>query len=124
MSSTWPAPSWVTCSSGKVHEPTVSILIVTGTGTGVGKTVKGTKKIKSPVNPTGSKKNPPKGNTTRIFITKNGANTLRAVAKIVYGNAARWKEIYNKNTQVLKSLNVPLTDLQYKRLPYGMKLHY
>lgn len=92
--------------------------------TGVGNKINNPKKTTSPVNPVGSKTNPPKGTGSRIFTTKNGANTLRAVAKIVYGNPARWREIYNKNTKLLNSLNVPIIDLQYKRLPYGLKLHY
>lgn len=92
--------------------------------TGVGAKKGKPKTTTSPVNPVGSTKKKPKGKSNRQFITKNGGNTLRAVAKLVYGNAARWREIYNKNTAVLNSLNLPLAQLQYKRLPYGMKLNY
>lgn len=92
--------------------------------TGVGARKAKKKTTRSPNNPIGSTRKPPKGKSNRIFTTKNGANTLRAVAAIVYGNANRWREIYNKNQKLLKSLNVPLAQLQYKRLPYGMKLNY
>ena len=92
--------------------------------TGVGAKKSKPKTTGSPVNPVGSTAKPKKGKTNRIFTTKNGANTLRAVAKIVYGNPSRWREIYNKNRKLLSSLNLPLAQLQYKRLPYGMKLNY
>jgi len=92
--------------------------------TGVGAKKSKPKATSSPVNPVGSTKKPAKGKSNRIFTTKNGGNTLRAVAKLVYGNADRWREIYNKNTRTLSSLGVPLTEMQYKRLPYGMKLNY
>ena len=92
--------------------------------TGIGAKRKPPKTTGSPVNPIGSTKKPPKGKSNRTFTTKSGGNTLRAVAKLMYGNAERWREIYNKNKKVLNSLNVPLAQLQYKRLPYGLKLNY
>lgn len=97
---------------------TVSFLMV-----GIGKKVRSTKKTRPPSNPQASKAKP-KGKPTRVFTTKNGASTLRAVAKIVYGNAERWRDIYNKNLKLLKSLNIPLHTLPTKTLPYGLKLHY
>lgn len=92
--------------------------------TGVGARKSKPRTTTSPVNPVGSTKKPKKGKSNRIFVTKNGANTLRAVAKLVYGNPNRWREIYNKNTKLLNSLNTPLAELQYKRLAYGLKLNY
>lgn len=97
---------------------TVSFLLI-----GVGKKTRSTKKVRPPSNPT-SRKAKPKGKATRVFVTKNGASTLRAVAKIVYGNPDRWREIYNKNLKVLKSLHIPLHTLPTKVLPYGIRLHY
>jgi len=91
--------------------------------TGVGAKKSKPKTTGSPVNPIGSTKKPPKGKAHRVFVTKSGGNTLRAIAKLVYGNPARWREIYSKNVNVLQGL-APLLELQYKRLPYGMKLHY
>lgn len=90
--------------------------------TGVGAKLKVPKKTAPPNNPISSKK--PKGKSNRVFTTKSGANTLRAIAKLVYGNANRWKEIYVKNQLKLSTLNVPLVQMQYKRLPYGWKLNY
>jgi hypothetical protein len=92
--------------------------------TGVGARRSKPKTTGAPVNPVGSTKKSPKGKSNRIFTTKSGGNTLRAVAALVYGNAARWREIHKKNTKLLNSLGVPLEQLQYKRLPYGMKLNY
>lgn len=92
--------------------------------TGVGKKVKKTKKTKSPVNPVGSKKKPTKGSGNRIFVTKAGGNTLRAIAKLVYNNTSRWTEIWEKNQIKLAKLNVPKAELAYRHLPYGMRLHY
>lgn len=92
--------------------------------TGVGAKKTKPKTTGSPVNPIGSTKKPPKGKSNRVFTTKSGGNTLRAVAQLVYGNPGRWREIYNKNTKLLSSLGVPLAQLQYKRLPYGLKLNY
>jgi hypothetical protein len=97
---------------------TINFLMV-----GVGKKTKVTKKTRPPSNPT-SKKAKPRGKTARVFITRDGVRTLRAVAKTVYGNADRWNEIYSKNLKVLKSLNVPLHTLQVKVLPVGLKLVY
>lgn len=92
--------------------------------TGVGKKIHKGKKTKTPVNPVGTVSKPPRGVPTRTFTTKSGANTLRAVAKIVYGNPGRWQEIYNKNKNALARFNKPLLELQYFHLPYGIKLHY
>lgn len=67
---------------------------------------------------------PDRGKSERVFIVRDGAGTLRAVAKIVYGNANRWREIYNKNSKVLNTLNVQLHVLPTKPLPHGLRLKY
>lgn len=82
------------------------------------------KKISSPVNPrTGKGKAVPRGKSQRIFTVHAGANTLRAVAKLVYGTPNRWGDIYNKNKKVLKKYG-PLHTIPTKRLPLGLKLNY
>jgi hypothetical protein len=91
----------------------------------IGKLVKKPKSITSPVNPRTNKgRAKPRGKSSRIFTVHAGGNTLRAVAKLVYGNSNRWNEIYNKNTTTLKKLGVPMHLIPTKRLPYGMKLTY
>lgn len=86
-----------------------------------------TNKVKvtqSPVNPRTNKgKAKPKGKSSRVFTIHSGGNTLRAAAKLVYGNADRWREIYDKNTSVLKKI-APLYSIPTKRLPLGLKLYY
>lgn len=91
--------------------------------TGVRGLVKKPKVINTPVNPN-SKKPKNKGKSGRVFTVRNGARTLRAVAKIVYKNDLRWREIYNKNQKALNKLDTPLHELPIKTLPLGMKLEY
>jgi hypothetical protein len=98
---------------------------VTFRRTGLGKYVPRPRSISSPVNPhtrRGAAK--PRGKSSRIFTVHAGANTLRAVAQLVYGNPNRWADIYNLNKKTLKKLNVPLHMIATKRLPLGMKLNY
>lgn len=90
---------------------------------GVGKGLKKKKIIASPTNPT-SKRAKPKGTATRTFTIHAGARTLRAAAKLVYGNPDRWREIYNKNLTALNKLGIPLNVLPTKNLPLGLKLKY
>lgn len=90
---------------------------------GVGKKLKSKKVIASPTNPI-TKTGKDKGTGQRIFTIHAGARTLRAVAKLVYGNPERWREIYDKNTKVLNSLGIPFNILPTKILPLGLKLHY
>lgn len=77
----------------------------------------------SPVNPKPGVKGKPRGKSSRVFTVHAGANTLRAIAKLVYGDSKRWNEIYNKNVAVLKKIG-PLYTIPTKRLPLGLKLHY
>lgn len=91
---------------------------------GVGAKLPSVKTIVERVSLTPISKAQPRGATHRVFYTKNGANTLRAVAAIVYGNSARWKDIYNKNRKILDTLNVSQHILPIKTLPYGLKLNY
>lgn len=78
---------------------------------------------RSPVNPNPGKKGKKRGRSERVFTVHAGGNTLRAAAKLVYGNANRWQEIYNKNTKTLKKYG-PLYSISTKRLPLGLKLEY
>jgi hypothetical protein len=87
-----------------------------------GKRLKKDKFIKPPHK--GGKKKPPKGKSTRVFTVHAGANTLRYIAKIVYGNANRWHDLYSKNEKKLNALRIPLHNLPNYRLPLGMKLNY
>lgn len=67
---------------------------------------------------------PEKGKTQRVFIVHSGARTLRAVAKLVYGDANRWQDIYHKNGKVLNSLNASPAKLPTTILTLGLKLKY
>ena len=92
--------------------------------TSLGRKTSTPKKITSPINPRTNKgKAQPRGKSSRIFTVHAGANTLRAVAKIVYKNPNRWAEIYNKNKKALKKYG-PLHTIPTKRLPLGLKLNY
>lgn len=91
--------------------------------TGVSQKVIPPKTVKSPVNPAGNKTKP-RGNSTRVFVVRNSASTLRAVASNVFDNPNRWREIYDKNQKALNKLNVPLVSLATKKLPLGMRLYY
>jgi hypothetical protein len=75
--------------------------------------------------PTGPKGDP-KGTTTQQFTVKKGAQTLRNVAYQVYGEADRWKEIYELNKALLNKLypNALISTMPTKVLPLGMKLKY
>lgn len=90
---------------------------------GVGRKLKKKKIIASPTNPT-NKKAKPKGTPTRVFTVHAGGRTLRAAAKLVYGNPDRWREIYNKNITALGKLGIPMNVIPTKNLPLGMKLKY
>lgn len=82
------------------------------------------KTVTAPVNPRTNKgQAKPRGKSSRVFTVHSGGNTLRAAAKLVYGNANRWREIYDKNTNVLKKI-APLYSIPTKRLPLGLKLYY
>lgn len=81
---------------------------------------------KQPLNPVGTTIKVPKkkGKGARTFTIHSGARTLRAVAKLVYGNPERWPEIYNKNFKYLTMLNIPFNILPTKILPLGFPLKY
>jgi hypothetical protein len=92
---------------------------------GVGKNVTKKKTVASPSNPIAKNKVVAnKGVGTRTFTTHAGGNTLRAVAKLVYDNPDRWREIYNANIKALTALNIPMNILPTKPLPLGLKLKY
>lgn len=91
--------------------------------TATGRKTNKPKKISSPVVPTTKHTTKPRGKSSRIFTVHAGANTLRAIAKLVYGNSNRWGDIYNKNKKALKPYG-PLHSIPTKRLKLGLKLNY
>lgn len=86
-----------------------------------------------PPNPSISKVKP-KGKPTRIFIVKDGARTLRAISKIVYGNQDKWNTIVQLNAGQLANwrrgqalnaaYNLPTFQLPTYRWPIGTKFRY
>lgn len=66
---------------------------------------------------------PPKGQTSRTFTTRSGANTLRLIASAVYGDPNQWRQIYEKNKVFFDSFNQPLMTWQYAVLGPGMQLN-
>lgn len=98
---------------------------VTFTFLGVGDKVKSVKKLAATSSMrTKSGQAPERGKKERVFVVRDGASTLRAIAGKVYRNPNRWREIYNKNRTVLNSLNVQLFQLPTKPLPPGLRLFY
>lgn len=65
----------------------------------------------------------PRGEASRTFTTRDGANTLRLIANIVYGDPSLWQRIYEKNKTLFVNLNVPLAQLQFVILGPGMQLN-
>lgn len=96
---------------------------ITARRTGVTGLVRRQPIIKSPVNPISTNK-PPKGKSSRVFVVRAGARTLKSVAQVVFKDNTRWREIYNKNIKQFNKLSTPLHELPTKPLPLGMKLYY
>jgi hypothetical protein len=69
-----------------------------------------------------------RGQAQHIFKVKDGARTLRAIAKLKYGKADLWTKIYSLNkpilTKFLKDNNLSLHQLPVRLLPLGLKLRY
>lgn len=91
--------------------------------TGVGAAIPGSTNIEtdnvSGNTPTG----PSRGTTNQTFTTRDGADTLRLIANIVYGNPNQWQLVYQKNKTYLDSLKYPLVQLQYVVFGPGLKFN-
>src|SRR5580765_2244349 len=71
----------------------------------------------------------PKGKAARTFTVKSGAQTLRAIAKIVYGDADKWKQLVSLNSVALSSLQGGKQpkggyELPFFRFSIGTKFRY
>jgi hypothetical protein len=82
-----------------------------------------------PPPPQPGRKIKPKGKPSRIWTVKAGAQTLRAVAKLVYGDAESWKRLVQLNQGLLTTWNkthpdIPNHQLPTFRWPVGTKLRY
>jgi hypothetical protein len=80
-----------------------------------------------PPNPAPNTK--PKGKPSRIFVAKDGAQTLRAISKAVYGTQNRWGALVALNQGQLAKWNrthpdIPTPQLPTFRWPIGTKFRY
>src|SRR4029077_2186297 len=89
---------------------------------GDGKKVTDPKGTPPPMNPRISKLK--KGKPTRTFTTKAGAQTLRAIAKIVYKDAGKWKQIVGLNRSLITKTGKSMQALPLYRFPLGTKFRY
>ncbi len=96
---------------------------ITMVRTGVGNTISDeTSPVTTP--PTGTPPSgDPKGVADKTFTTRSGAETLRTIANIVYGDPNKWRVIYEKNKQLFDSFKIPLLQLQYITLGPGFKVN-
>lgn len=66
-----------------------------------------------------------KGKAARIFVARDGAQTLRAIASIVYGDAAKWNQIVVLNATTASPLiNLPSYQIPTYRWPIGTEFKY
>lgn len=91
--------------------------------TGVGPKIATGGTVPPPVNPTHQK---PRGKPSRTFKVTTKYRTLHAIAKKVYGNAAKWRHLYDLNFMVLQpyGLITGMIGLSTHPLPLGIKLRY
>jgi hypothetical protein len=90
----------------------------------LGRAVKSPPRIQTHPSRPAAKGGKAKGKGHRVFTVHKGANTLRSISKIVYGNPSKWQTLFNKNRTALLKLHVPFHRLPMKRLPLGMKITY
>lgn len=96
---------------------------------GEGRSVKDPHGAPPPPNPSQVKLKP-KGKPSRIFVIKDGAQTLRMVANEVYGNQNRWTDLVQLNEGQLRAWNrtiaqeVPHHSLGTYRWPIGTQFRY
>lgn len=66
-----------------------------------------------------------KGKSAQIFIARDGAQTLRAIAAIVYGDSSKWTRLVVVNAvQAAPLLNLPSFQIPTYRFPIGTKFQY
>ena len=69
-----------------------------------------------------------RGTPGRIHVIRDGARTLKAVAKLKYGNASDWKKLLNANRAMLRIYqtkhNLPAHALPTHRFPVGTKIRF
>jgi hypothetical protein len=69
-----------------------------------------------------------RGKAGRIFTIKDGVRTLKAVAKLKYGDADDWRKLLNANRQTLRAYmgrhNISMHQLPTHRFPIGTKFRF
>lgn len=66
-----------------------------------------------------------KGKSARIFVARDGAQTLRSIASVVYGDASKWTKLVVVNASAAGVLlNVPSYQIPTYRFPIGTKFQY
>ena len=113
----------------RTHSITYNITLVK---IGTGSKVKDPKGIAPPPQP--GVKVKPKGKPHKIFKVRDGARTLKAISKIVYGNANKWQRLVDLNRaqfagtirgiEMEKLNKIPTHTLPYYRWPIGMNIRY
>ncbi len=67
----------------------------------------------------------PKGDSIKIFRVRAGFRTLRQISAKVYGDARKWRRLWNLNKKELSmNMGFNLHEAQHKRLPVGTKIRY
>lgn len=90
---------------------------------GIGAKIRRPKVTSPPENPSMKPKNP-KGKASRVFVAKDGARTLRAIAQLKYKDSSKWRKLYDMNRIALDKLGIPLHKLPTSLLPLGTKIRY
>lgn len=67
---------------------------------------------------------PPKGNSSRSVSVDAKHNSLRKIAAWKLGNAAKWRQVYDKNEKWFIKQKVSIAKAPDYRLPLGMKVFY
>lgn len=66
-----------------------------------------------------------KGKAVRIFVARDGAQTLRTISAIVYGDASKWTRLVVVNAvQSAPLVNIPSFQIPTYRFPIGTKFQY
>jgi hypothetical protein len=67
-----------------------------------------------------------RGTSSNIFVVKQGAQTLRSIASVIYGSPDFWQELYNLNKLILMEVfaNVPSTMIATTLIPLGTEIRY
>lgn len=67
-----------------------------------------------------------RGRASHIFRVTPAVNTLRKIARKVYGSEKRWADLYavDKNAKWFNSRNIPTHQIPDYRLPVGLRIYY